>query len=39
MMARSVRGRRLAQLVLLTVAAGELSAAAAEMLPDSQGET
>jgi hypothetical protein len=31
-MARSVRGRRLAQLVLLTVAAGELSAAAAEML-------
>jgi hypothetical protein len=32
MMARSVRGRRLAQLVLLTVAAGELSAAAAEML-------
>lgn len=31
-MARSVRGRRLAQLVLLAVAAGEISAAAAEMI-------
>lgn len=31
-MARSICGRRLAQLALLTVAAGELSAAAAEML-------